>query len=75
MTQSTIEFGKIRNNWTILKKEFESVDFIHIENFLHFDDSISIERVQNTYRIRIKLELEIRNSPNEESCLVNLTTF
>ncbi|MFX1293583.1 MAG: hypothetical protein ACFFD2_01805 [Promethearchaeota archaeon] len=61
MTQSIVEFKKIRNNWTLLKKEFESADYILIENFLHSDDSISIQKIQNKYRIRIKLELQIDN--------------
>ncbi len=63
MTQTTTElnFVKIKNNWTLLRKEFESVDFIRIDNFLHEDDSILIEKMQKKYRIRIKLELQIDN--------------
>ncbi len=63
MIQSTIElnFTRIRNNWTVLEKQFESAEFIRIENFLHADDSISIQKTQNKYRIRIKLELQLDN--------------
>ncbi len=55
---SELNFAKIRNNWTLLKKQFNSTEIIRIDNFLHDDDSITI---QNKYRIRVKLELQIDN--------------
>lgn len=72
MTQSTIElnFSKIRNNWTILERQFESAKLIRIDNILHEEDSITIQKVREKYRIRLKLELRIDN----EFSLMHLTS-
>jgi hypothetical protein len=61
LTQSTVElnFARIRNNWTVLEKQFESTEYIRIENYLDADDSITIQKTQSKYRIRIKLELQL----------------
>ncbi len=61
MTQSSVEFEKIRNNWSILKSELKSSELIRIENFLHENDAITIQKIKNQFRIRIKLELQIDN--------------
>ncbi len=71
MTQSIIElnFTKIRNNWTILERQFESFEYIRIDNILYEEDSITIQKIRGKYRIRIKLELRIDN----EFSLTHLT--
>ncbi len=64
MTQSNtqLDFAEIQNNPTLLGQKIESVDFIQIENFLHKEDSISIQNIAaNKYKIRIRLELQIDN--------------
>ena len=61
MTQTTVEFTKIRNNWSLLNKELQSTEYIQIDNFLHGDDSINIQRTENKYAIRFKLELQHDN--------------
>ncbi len=63
LTQSAVElnYTKIRNNWTILERHFESSEIIRIDNILHEEDSIIIQKTQQKYRIRIKLELKIDN--------------
>ena len=72
MTHSTVElnFAKIRNNWTILEQKFESAEYIRIDNIIHEEDSITIQKVRKKYRIRIKLELRIDN----EFSLMHLTS-
>ena len=63
MTQSEVElnYTKIRNNWTVLEKQFQSSELIRIDNILHDEDKIIIQKTPKNYRIRIKLELRIDN--------------
>ena len=63
MTQSEVElnYTKIRNNWTVLEKQFQSSKLIRIDNILHDEDTITIQKTERNYRIRIKLELRIDN--------------
>jgi len=56
-----LNYTKIRNNWTLLAKQFESAEYIQIRNILHEDNSIVIQKVNNKFRIRIKLEFQIDN--------------
>ncbi|MHA1276682.1 MAG: hypothetical protein ACTSQI_08935 [Candidatus Helarchaeota archaeon] len=63
MTQTIIElnFEKIKDNWIVLRKQLDRTDFIRISDIFHEDDSISIQKIQNKFRIRIKLELQVDN--------------
>ena len=55
MTQSEVElnYTKIRNNWTVLEKQFQSSKLIRIDNILHDEDKIIIQKTPKNYRIRI----------------------
>ncbi|MHA1267280.1 MAG: hypothetical protein ACTSRS_18730 [Candidatus Helarchaeota archaeon] len=63
MTKSILglNFTKIRNNWELLKKKVDSNNSIRIENLLRAEDSMTIQKQNQKYRIRIQIDLKIDN--------------